>query len=223
MREQVDTMISVVVGDGNLLLARTLGALFNAQPDFEVRRSHTDIEQLLDAVTTVNPDIVLLGTDLLLRDFPRCVAMFREGGTQSKLIIMSSKEDESVLEASIRAGAVGYIHGGMPPEEIIEAVRRVNRGDVLFAPQLLVGLLQRPTRPPEDSESAASATPGRREIEVLQALARGMSTQEVSEHLGITTHTVRSHVRNVMVKLQAHTKLDAVMIALREGIISLDQ
>lgn len=222
-REPAQAPISVVVGDSNLLLVRTLGALLDAQPDFQVVRSQTDADQVFDTVLTVEPDVVLLGTDLLLHDFTRWVALFREGRSPSKLIIMSSSEEEAILEASIRAGAVGYIHGGLPPEEIVDAVRRVNNGDVLFAPQVLVGLLQRPNRPPEPTETSTSSAPGRRELEVLRALARGMSTQEVSEHLGITSHTVRSHVRNVMAKLQARTKLEAVMIALREGLIKLER
>jgi DNA-binding NarL/FixJ family response regulator len=222
MPDQIPSPISVVLGDSNLLLVRTLGALLDAQADFQVVRSQTDIEQLLDAIISVEPDVVLLGADLLLLDFPRCATVFREQQTRAKLIIMSSNEDEAVLEASIRVGAVGYVHGGLPPEEIVEAVRRVNHGDVLFAPQVLVGLLQRPDWPLEQPESSASPSPGRRELEVLRALAQGMSTQEVSDHLGITSHTVRSHVRNVMAKLHARTKLEAVMIALREGLIRLE-
>lgn len=220
-RVEATRRISVVVGDSNRLLILTLAALLDAQPDFRVVRSYTDIEQVLDAVGMVDPDIVLLGTDLLLADPQRCEETFRDGSVRSKLIVMSSNQDDAVLEASIRAGAVGHIHGGLPPEEIVESVRRVNNGDVLFAPQLLVGLLQRPSRSVDASEAPPAAMPGPRELEVLQLLARGMSTQEIADRLQITTHTVRSHVRNVTAKLKVRTKLEAVMIALREGMIRL--
>ena len=213
--------ITVILGDANRLLVQVLGALLDSQPDFRVVRSQTDIESALDAVDTVDPDVVLLGTDLVFQDLDRCITLFRERGTRSRLVVMSSNEDESVLEASIQAGAVGYIHGGLPPSEIVAAVRRVNGGDVLFAPQKLMGLLQRPARLPEPPEALTTGLPARRQLEVLQALARGMSTQEIADHLGITTHTVRSHVRNITVRLKAHTKLDAVMIALRAGWIEL--
>jgi DNA-binding NarL/FixJ family response regulator len=223
LHDETTQPITVVLGDANRLLTRTLTALLDAQPDFRVVRALADIDEVLNATVEMEPDIVLLGTDLLLEEFSRCVATFREGRPRSKLIIMSSYEDEELLEASVRAGAVGYLHGDLPFDQMIVAVRRVHEGDVLFAPHVLVGLLQRATRPADPPASSASTTLGPRELEVLQALARGMSTQQIADRLEISTHTVRSHVRNLMKKLRARTKLDAVMIGLRERLITLDR
>jgi DNA-binding NarL/FixJ family response regulator len=223
VRGDASQPITVVLGDTNRLVTQTMTALLDAQPDLRVVRSRTDIDGVLEAVEAVQPDVTLLGMELLLEDIQRCAAIFREGESRSKLIVMSSNEDEHVVEASVLAGAAGYVHGGLPIDEIVSAVRRVKSGDVLFEPQMLVGLLQRPARSLDLSDAGTAGMPGPREIEVLQALARGLSTHQIAEHLEISTHTVRSHVRNVMKKLHARTKLDAVMIALREGRISLDR
>jgi len=221
MRDEAVGNTTALIGDTNRLLTLTLAALLNSQPDFQVVRTFADVTPALDAVEMVEPNVVLLGTDLVLKDPIRCEQLFRGEQVRSRLIVLSSNEDESSLEASIRAGAVGHLHGGLPPDDIVASVRRVQGGEVLFAPELLVGLLRRPSRTSEVSDAPLSAMPGPRELEVLQALARGLSTQEIADSLQITTYTVRSHVRNVTAKLKVRTKLEAVMIALREGLIRL--
>jgi len=163
----------------------------------------------------------------------------------ARMLVVSPDLDDESLADLVAAGAVGCLTPDCSRDELMDAIRRVSQGEILFPATLLMRLLARRQAPRREDDAAPSsadwdASTGRqaaagtsgvdppaalapRERQVLTAMATGLSTEEVAERLGITVHTVRTHLRNVLVKLNAHSKLEAVVIALRKGLIELPE
>ena len=127
--------------------------------------------------------------------------------------------DEAAVSACVEAGAVGCLNQDQSPSQLIDRIKRAHAGEVPFAPDMLVNLLLQPRRDEADRWHSVQLL-GVRELQVLEMLANGMSTEVVAARLGITVHTVRTHLKDVMAKLQVHSKLEAVMVAIREGLIA---
>jgi DNA-binding NarL/FixJ family response regulator len=215
--------IRVFIVDDRQLLAEALAAVLEVDSDLEVVGTQTDLLQLMADVRRMQPDVILMDFfTLTRRGGAGVVAQLREEFPALKAIILTQTNDDETLSACVQAGAVGHVSKDRPPAELVRAVRRVHRGEVLFSSEQLVNLLTRPQgrRPvPESQRVTQPLAP--RELEVLQALAAGMSTDEVAAHLHITPHTVRTHLKNAMTKLQVHSKLEAVMLALKAHLIQL--
>jgi len=134
--------------------------------------------------------------------------------------VVNTNQGGQIQLACIRAGAVGCLDEDSQPEELLQAVKRVHAGEVLVSHDVLSDLLDPPRRSPRGGHPSGG-TPALppRERQVLQAFAAGMTTEEVADALTITVQTVRTHSKNIIAKLGARSKLDAVMIALRRGLI----
>ena len=127
---------------------------------------------------------------------------------------MSAASDYRSVVRAIEAGATGYLLKDQPINDLVQGIRRANAGETVVAPSLVPRLLARIT-----PTAAPAAKLSRREIEVLQLLADGASTAELASRLNLSVNTVRNHVQNILTRLGAHSKLEAVSIALREGVI----
>ena len=223
LRVATGARIRVLLLDAHQLLAEALTIVLGADPDLEVVGSVADPRRALAQVRQARPDVVLMSYFLMHQDDARLAAALRSELPQLKILILTSTVDENTLFACVQAGAVGYVTKDRPPSELADAIKRVHAGEVLFAPNLLVKLLTRSQRQSETAISGPSVEPlTPRELEVLRAVATGMSTEEAAAHLGITVHTMRTHLKNVMIKLQARSKLEAVIVALRAGLIQLN-
>jgi DNA-binding NarL/FixJ family response regulator len=143
---------------------------------------------------------------------------------ESRILVLGPTRGERAQFASIEAGAVGYVCEEIEPDYLLQAIKRIHAGEVVYEQSVLAGLTQRSapgSRPGAQSVDTPTLAP--REIEVLQAFVLGLSTIEVAERLGITVSTVRTHVKKALEKLGAHSKLEAAIIAFRQGIITLHQ
>jgi DNA-binding NarL/FixJ family response regulator len=136
----------------------------------------------------------------------------------TKVVMLSAAGGDELLARSIEAGCSGFLPKDRSGHEVVSAVRAAYRGESLIPTSVLVGLLDRLRRAPQGK--AGDLT--QREFEVLRLLAKGMSTEGISSLLFLSEHTVRNHVRNILAKLGAHSKLEAVAVAARDGIISLE-
>jgi DNA-binding NarL/FixJ family response regulator len=213
--------IKLVLLHDRRLLAETLAITLGAVPDFQIVRTLTDFHELSDVVQQDRPDLLVIDYYTLIhRDRDGIVPAAMSLHPTMKWLVLIQHHDDQTLAACARAGAAGYVTSDSPPEHLIQAIRDVHNGEVLFKPRLLMRLLtsaQSDVRTP----SPTVPRPGRREVEVLQAMASGASTEEAAAQLNITVHTVRTHLKNTMTKLQVHSKLEAVVLALRLGLIEL--
>lgn len=145
----------------------------------------------------------------------------KEVSPASNVVILTSHDSEALLVEAIEAGAVGFLHKSEAIAGVIEAVRRAAAGDTLIDPMKLPGILQRiaQERETQRDEQLLVSQLTAREREILQMLAQGHRNEQVAEALHISPHTVQTHIRNVLAKLGAHSKLEAVAIGMRSGVV----
>lgn len=134
------------------------------------------------------------------------------------LVLTSFAEDDKVFGA-IKAGALGYLLKEASPHELLEAIRDVSRGESALHPSIARKVIRELSRPPAAPLTDEPLT--EREVEVLALVARGLSNQEIADHLVIGERTVRTHVSSILAKLHLANRTQAALYALREGIASL--
>jgi DNA-binding NarL/FixJ family response regulator len=141
--------------------------------------------------------------------------MLRALRSTLRVIVLTEAVDREALVAYVRAGAVGCLAVDRAVPELVRAIKQVYAGEVLFDPGTLVDLLTGAAQRPLVQTLAP------RELEVLRVLATGLSTEEAASQLRITVHTLRTHLKKAMTKLGARSKLEAIILALREGLVEL--
>ena len=132
--------------------------------------------------------------------------------------MVTGEVSESLLVSAIEAGCVGYITKGSDLGQLADAVRKAHDGEPLVSPDMLPKILRRIRA---DAHAAPIAL-SKRELEVLQLLSEGNANDQIASALFLSVHTVRTHIQNFIGKLGAHSKLEAVAMAVRKGLVSLD-
>jgi DNA-binding NarL/FixJ family response regulator len=214
--------IRVFIVDHHELLGEAFRAVLRADPALDVVGLESDAEQVPAQVSQTRPHV------LLVRHYPPYVdgialtTLVRLEFPELKVVLLAEFFSEQAIRTCIEVGAVGYLTLSRPPAELIHSIKRAHEGEVLFPADMLLQLLVRPRQAAEPARTALVAhVLGRREIEVLEALAAGATTAEIADRLTITVHTVRTHVKNIISKLGARSKLEAVLVAVKEGLITI--
>ncbi|MGE3268361.1 MAG: LuxR C-terminal-related transcriptional regulator [Chloroflexota bacterium] len=158
--------------------------------------------------------------DVVLIDNVSLISDFRESGHNVRAIVLGAAGDPEITLASIRAGAAACIGENALPSMLANVIRRVHSGEIVYEQGILLELVLRPTAVPQTGPRR-TAKLSDREIEVLKAMATGASSMEAADMLGISLNTVRTHLKNILVKTKARSKLEAVTMAIREGRIEL--
>jgi two-component system response regulator DevR len=215
MRQRDDGKITVLVADDHQMFAQSLSRSLSEQPDISVVGTAASVEEAVSASRLHQPDVVLMDYELPDGTGVDAAERIKDELPETKVVMVTSYTDEAVLVRAIEAGCSGYVTKHKALEEVVDAVRAANAGEALISPAMLARLLPRlrPTKKGVGSDLTS------REVEVLQRLAQGLANQAIAEQLVISVHTVRHHVQNIITKLQAHSKLEAVATATREGII----
>ena len=211
--------IRVLVVERQRVFAAALAAVLAADPDLEIVGHLQGLGERLEDIVGMQPDVAVANFALLGPDAGYVTALHAKR-PETKVLVLAETLDEATLAACARTGTAGGVAMDTSPDDLARAIKRVHAGEVLFAAHVLFRLLSQPRR------GAVLAAPahlhealGPREREVLEAAAAGLSTDETAARLSISTHTVRTHVKNVLSKLGARSKLEAVMIAIRMGLI----
>ncbi len=207
--------VRVVIVDDHQMFADSLARLLGDDPEIAVMATASSVADGLAAVERHDPDVVLL--DHHLPDGTGLDAIAAIGAERPwvRMVMLTGALDDEVLVAAIDAGCSGFLTKDHAAEEVIRAVRAAAAGEVLVPPALLARLL--PRRAPQARRVGDDLTP--REMEVLQRLVAGAATKAIAADLHLSVNTVRNHVQQVLVKLGAHSKLEAVATAVREGVV----
>jgi DNA-binding NarL/FixJ family response regulator len=214
--------IGVLLVDDEELVRTGLRAILDAQPDLEVVGEAADGAEVMPLVRRLRPDVVLM--DVRMPAIDGIQATRQLTGTMKEpprvLVITTFENDDYVYEA-LRAGASGFLLKRARPAEVVEAVRVVAHGESLLFPAALRRLVAgRAGRPDEQALAAARLT--ERESEVLRLMATGLSNTEIAERLVVGVETVKTHVGNVLAKLDARDRTQAVIAAYESGFVTPD-
>ena len=220
--EATGSPVQVLIVQDHALLAAELSRVLAKEADFVVVGVSSTGADALKATREHQPDVVLM--DYRLPDMSGPSAATVILAEQPAAIVFHSADDsEDALLDAVDAGALAYLTKQATPEQIVDAVRRAAHGDLLIPADLFVRAIAR-------KRNVASAKREReavrleftpREIEVLQLLATGLSTNHMAARIGIAPHTIEWHVRNVIEKLAVHSKLQALIAAAHYGLIEL--
>jgi two-component system response regulator DegU len=189
---------------------------------FDVVGEASDGLEAVKLAEELAPDVILMDVSMPEMDGVEAARRVHEAQPDVRIVMLTMHADASVVAEAIRAGAAGYLVKDCSTEEIASAVRMAASGDTALSPQLASSMLDELRRLDRASETAEDRVITRREEEVLQLIADGCSTPEVGEKLYISQKTVKNHLASIYQKLDARDRTQAVVQAVRMGIISLD-
>lgn len=212
------SVIRVLIVDDHQMMAEGVKAALESESDITVVGMAGTADEALEQATALLPDVVLMDFRLPDRDGSQAAVEVRAAVPGVAVVMLTGFGDDATLTRAIDAGCAGFVHKTADIETVVDAVRRARAGEPVFSADDLSKLVRhlRGDTAPVGGDLTA------RELEVLQLLAEGVTTDTLAERLYISKHTARSHVRNILAKLGAHSKLEAVAIAARAGIVSLD-
>jgi len=207
-------LVTIALVDDHRVVARSLKAYLESFEDLTVVGIATSGEELLQHLKEWNPQIVL--QDLLMPggiDGIETTRRVVECVPTTKVIALTASTDEARMMGALRAGATGYVRKDAEPEVLLAAVRAVARGKAYIDPSVSQQLIQ---------ATAAHDDLTAREIEVLRQLVLGLSNKEIADALAIGDETVKTHVGHVFSKLQVENRAQAIVQALKRGLVSLE-
>jgi two-component system nitrate/nitrite response regulator NarL len=215
--------LRVLIVQNHPLLASAIAKILEAEEGIEVCGvTRTGAEAAL-VTTRERAGVVLMDFHLPDMTGPQAAGLVRAQTPSAAIVFHSADDSETALLDAIDAGATAYLTKTATADQIVEGVRRAGRGEVLIPASLFAKAIARQrkgvTEQQEREQLLAEFT--RRELEVLHLLAEGLDTADMAKRLGVASHTVEWHVRHVIEKLGAHSKLQAVIAAARRGLIEL--
>ena len=209
--------IRVVIVDDNELFLGGMGMLLNLEDDIDVVGEAGDGGAAAVLVAATAPDVVLMDVRMPNRSGIEACRTIKDVAPDSRIIMLTASDEEADLLDAVKNGASGYLLKDSSIDEVANAVRLVTEGDALISPSMATKLLhefKQVARADRRAVSTPRLTP--RELDVLRLVAQGLSSREIGRQLFISENTVKNHVRNTLEKLQLHSRLDAVMYAIRE-------
>ncbi len=214
-----NSRIRVLIADDHAIVRKGLCALLATEPGIEVIGEAQDGYEVIAEAQKLRPDVILM--DLVMPHMDGLEATRQITAHQPEvgvLVLTSFASDDKVFPA-IQAGARGYLLKDSGPEELVQAIQQVYRGESSLHPTIARRLLQELAYPLESASGTNPLT--ERELQVLRLVAQGWSNQEIAERLAISEATVRTHVSNILSKLKLCSRTQAALYALREGLASL--
>lgn len=220
-RRSSASSIRVLVADDHRTFAEALRTAIRTERDMSVVGVTHDGDATIDMVVRKRPDVVLMDVQMPGTDGIAATRRITETIDGSRVIMLSAFEDEHTVARALDAGAIGFLSKGLPMKEVVGAIRAAHRGEALIDPDEIRRVLAQ-LRRKRALDAAARARVERltpRETEILEGLARGLSPDRLSEKLGISRHTLRTHQQNILFKLKVHSKHEALVLAIRHGKI----
>ena len=214
--------VRVLVVDDQELFRRGLIMLLSGDTDIEVVGEASDGITATELAVKTAPDVILLDVRMPRRTGVEACRGIKEAVPSAKIIMLTVSDEEADLYESVKNGASGYLLKDSSIEEVAQAIRVVNEGQSLISPSMAVKLIdefKQMSKPEREQGPALRLTD--RELEVLRLVAKGLNNREVAKELFISENTVKNHVRNILEKLQLHSRMEAVMYAMREKLLDL--
>ena len=216
--------IRVLIVDDHALFRRGLEMVLAEEPDIELVGEASDGAEAVAKAGEALPDVILMDIRMPKSSGIEACRAMKEVAPSAKIVMLTISDEEEDLFEAIRAGASGYLLKDIPYDEVADVVRAVHGGQSLINPSMAAKLLTEfAALAKRDGEERAQEVPAPkltdREMEVLRLVARGMNNRDIAKELFISENTVKNHVRNILEKLQIHSRMEAVMIAVRENLI----
>lgn len=213
-------MIRTIVVDDQELVRTGFRMILETGSDIEVVAEAADGRAAIDAARAHTADVILM--DIRMPDIDGLVAtaaILEQVDPPPAVLILTTFDADDYVYRALRVGASGFLLKDTPPEELIRAVRIVAGGDALLAPSVTRRLIERFAEVARPTDAPELERLSERELEILTLVARGLSNAEIAERLVVGTATVKTHVSNVLAKIGARDRVQAVVFAYEHGVV----
>jgi DNA-binding NarL/FixJ family response regulator len=208
--------IRLVIVDDHPVVRDGLRGMLESQPDFEVVGEGANGEEAVQLAGSLKPEVMLMDLRMPVMDGVTALEQIKASSPEVKVLVLTTYDSDADILPAIEAGAMGYLLKDTSREDLYSAIRATARGDSVLSPGVAARIIGQMRAPAEEKLSS-------RELEVLQLVAEGDSNSEIGDRLHISQATVKSHLIHIFDKLGVSDRTAAVTVALRRGILSLDQ
>ena len=215
----MDKPIRILITDDHAIVREGQRALIESGPDMEVVGEAADGIEAVEKARALQPDVILLDLQMPRLGGVEAIQEIKAHNAKAHILVLTSFAEDEKVYAAIKAGALGYLLKDASPQEILDAIREVHRGEPSMPPVIahkLMSELQRTSTLPLTEDPLTV-----RELEILRLVAQGLPNLEIAEQLVISERTVRTHVSNILAKLHLANRTQAALYALREGLTHL--
>lgn len=213
MREK----ITVIIADDHPIVRQGLSQLLEVQDDLQVVGEADDGATAIEQVQDKLPDVVLMDLVMPGMNGVEATRQIRQISPHTQVVVLTSHHEDALVFPAVKAGALSYLLKSSLPEEVIDAVRAAARHEARLHPRIAKRLMEEISG---DSPSLDSLTP--RELEVLKLIAAGHDNRQIAEALTVSEKTVKTHVSNILSKLQLADRTQAAIYAIRQRVVPLD-
>jgi len=212
-------VIRVYITDDHQIVRRGIRQLLSTEAGIEVVGEASNGKEAIAEMDKLKPDIILMDLVMPVMDGIEAIRQIKAGHPSIQILVLTSFATDDKVFPAIKAGALGYLIKDTGPEELVEAIRQVHKGEPTLHSSIAQKLLKEISHISDQSASPDPLT--EREVEVLKLIARGLSNQEIAETLVVSVATVYTHVSKILDKLHLASRTQAALYALREGLASL--
>ena len=216
--------ITVVIADDHALFRRGLTMVLESEPDIDVVGEANDGHEVVTLAEKYMPDLVLMDVRMPGRGGIDAAQAIKDAVPHTKILMLTISDEEEDLYDAIKVGASGYLLKEISIEEVADSIRQVHAGQSLISPSMASKLLTEfAAMARKDEEKQQMPTPRLtdREMEVLTLVAQGLNNRDIAKELFISENTVKNHVRNILEKLHLHSRMEAVVYAVREKLLEI--
>ena len=217
----MDQAIRLLIVDDHPALRYGLVALFRHETDFEVVGEAGNGIEAVEKAGALNPDVILMDLGLPKKSGLEAIKEILHNNSNARIIIFTSNSDGGQIMAAIKAGAIGYLVKDNSPQEIFYAIRNAQQGKPTLSPRSELSLFHQIQNDKMPAPPVEALTV--RELEILRWLAQGLTNADIAKKANVAEGTVRSHISNLINKLGLENRAQAVIYAIRTGLIDLNQ
>jgi two-component system, NarL family, response regulator LiaR len=213
--------IRVLIADDHPIVRQGLRLVFSVQPDLALVAEATNGLEAVQMTHETQPDVIVMDLVLPMKDGLTAIREISEEFPSARILVLTSFDDDEMVFKAIKGGALGFLLKDSAPEQLLDAIRSVYRGESALQPTIARKVLQefkRPTAQPKAEELLTS-----RELEVLQRLAQGLTNRDIAGELNVSIRTVTTHVRHILDKLHLANRTQAALYARALGLKSPGQ
>ena len=211
--------VRIFIADDHAIVREGLRALLATEPGLELVGEANDGLQAVSKVQALKPDVILLDMVMPQMDGLEAIIEIRKNWSEAKIIVLTSFSDDEKVFSAIRNGALGYLLKESSPQDLLQAIHSVARGEGFLSPSIASKVMREINQPSKLPPTKDPLT--EREVEILQLVAQGLTNDEIAEKLVVSEKTVRTHVSHILAKLQLANRTLAALYALKEGLASL--